>query len=174
MAFIKIVALCIAAAMIYGLIHDQITARLCIEYFTVAHPPVVISDSPTVQGLVWGVLATWWVGFMLGVPLAIVSLTGDYPPWTAKRLVRPVGILLIAMGVCAASAGLAGFLLASSGRISISPGWADAIAPEQHVKFVAVAWTHNASYLSGFIGGFVLIFHVWKSRCGDAFRASLR
>src|SRR5438046_1821291 len=97
MAFLKIVALSIGAAVFYGVLHDQITARLCIEYFTVAHPPVVLSDSPTLQGLVWGVIATWWVGFLLGVPLAIVALTGDYPIWTAKSLMRPIGILLTIM-----------------------------------------------------------------------------
>ncbi len=172
--FLRIVALCIGAAVFYGLIHDQITARLCLEYFTVAHPPVVVSDSPTVQGLVWGVIATWWVGFLLGVPLAIVSLTGDYPPWTAKRLVRPIGILLATMAVCAASAGFLAYELASSGRITIAPGWADAITPEHHAPFVAVAWTHNVSYLSGFVGGIVLIFSVWNARCGNALRAALR
>jgi hypothetical protein len=30
----KIAITCIAAAILYGIIHDQITARICVEYFT--------------------------------------------------------------------------------------------------------------------------------------------
>lgn len=34
-----IVLLCAVVATTYGVVHDQITARLCIEYFTIDHPP---------------------------------------------------------------------------------------------------------------------------------------
>jgi hypothetical protein len=29
-----IVCMCVGAAVLYGIIHDQITARVCVEYFT--------------------------------------------------------------------------------------------------------------------------------------------
>lgn len=35
MKAIAIVLLCIASAVVYGILHDQITARLCVEYFTI-------------------------------------------------------------------------------------------------------------------------------------------
>jgi len=35
MEYIKIVLLAIAAAISYGILHDQITVRVCIEYFTI-------------------------------------------------------------------------------------------------------------------------------------------
>jgi len=38
MEFLKIWLLCIVAAVIYGILHDQATARVCVEYFSVAHP----------------------------------------------------------------------------------------------------------------------------------------
>jgi len=31
---------CILAAVFYGILHDQITARICVEYFTIGHPIV--------------------------------------------------------------------------------------------------------------------------------------
>jgi len=31
---VGIVLLCVAAAVVYGIVHDQITARVCVEYFT--------------------------------------------------------------------------------------------------------------------------------------------
>ena len=51
---VKIVLLCIAAAVVYGILHDQVTARVCVEYFTIGHPPVFNTDSPTLLALGWG------------------------------------------------------------------------------------------------------------------------
>jgi len=62
MEALKIAVTCIVAAVLYGIVHDQFTARICIEYFTIFHPPVFHTQSPTLLGIGWGILATWWVG----------------------------------------------------------------------------------------------------------------
>ena len=80
MQVLAIVALCIGAAVVYGIAHDQITARICVEYFTIGHPPVFATDDPTLLGLGWGVIATWWVGLMLGIFLALAARAGRRPP----------------------------------------------------------------------------------------------
>ena len=54
-----IVMLCIFAAIGYGIVHDKITAHLCVEYFTIGHPPDFGTDNPALLGLGWGILATW-------------------------------------------------------------------------------------------------------------------
>jgi hypothetical protein len=90
--FAAIIVLCIVAAVIYGVVHDQITARICVEYFTIGHPPVFGTDDPTLLGLGWGVIATWWVGLILGVLLALSSRVGSWPQLSAKQLVRPLAI----------------------------------------------------------------------------------
>jgi hypothetical protein len=54
MEIIKIWLLSIAAAILYGILHDQVTARVCLEYFTVFHPPVFDTTSPTLLALGWG------------------------------------------------------------------------------------------------------------------------
>ncbi|MEM7013599.1 MAG: hypothetical protein AAF585_19175 [Verrucomicrobiota bacterium] len=51
MEFIKIILLSIVAAVVYGILHDQVTARICVEYFTIGHAQLIDSDSPTVLGL---------------------------------------------------------------------------------------------------------------------------
>ena len=51
----------VLAAAGYGIIHDQITARICLEYFTIGHTPVFATTSPTLLALGWGVIATWWL-----------------------------------------------------------------------------------------------------------------
>jgi len=74
---LAIVGLCIAAAIGYGIGHDQITARVCVEYFTIGHPPIFSTDSPRLLGLGWGIMATGWVGLVLG--LGPSSPTPDLP-----------------------------------------------------------------------------------------------
>ena len=58
MQFTKIVGMSIIAAVLYGIAHDQITARICVEYFTIGHPPIFGTDDATLLGLGWGIFAT--------------------------------------------------------------------------------------------------------------------
>ena len=117
MKTLAIVALCVCSAVIYGIIHDQITARICVEYFTIGHPPVFNTDSPTLLGLGWGVIATWWVGLILGVPLAMVSRLGSRPKRTVGSLIRPLAVLLLIMACCGLLSGAIGYVLARNGQV---------------------------------------------------------
>ena len=62
MESLKIILLCVLAAIVYGILHDQVTARVCVEYFTIGHPPIFHTDDPTLLAFGWGVIATWWMG----------------------------------------------------------------------------------------------------------------
>ncbi|NIM70118.1 MAG: hypothetical protein GTN86_05960, partial [Xanthomonadales bacterium] len=57
--------------------------------------------SPTLLGLGWGVFATWWLGAILGIGLALAARGGKRPKSTARSLVRPIGILIGFMGALA-------------------------------------------------------------------------
>src|SRR3954471_17977370 len=103
--FGAIILLCLVAAVVYGVVHDQITARICVEYFTIGHPPIFETDDPTLLGLGWGVIATWWVGLILGVSLAICSRLGSRPKISAAQLVRPLAVTLSTIAIFAALAG---------------------------------------------------------------------
>src|SRR5262249_39988177 len=98
---LAIVLMCVAAAVCYGIAHDQVTARVCVEYFTVGHPPAFGTQDPTLLGIGWGIIATWWVGLLLGVPLAIVARAGSRPKQSVLSLFRPLTWLLAVMAVCA-------------------------------------------------------------------------
>jgi hypothetical protein len=95
MQSLKIILACVLAAILYGIAHDQITARFCIEYFTVFHEKIVETQSPTLLGLAWGVVATWWVGAIFGILLAMVSRLGSRPKLQFRDLFRPIGLLLV-------------------------------------------------------------------------------
>lgn len=156
-----IVLMCVFAAVVYGIVHDQITARVCVEYFTIGHPPIFPTDDPTLLGLGWGIIASWWVGLILGLGLAIASRVAGRPP---QSLARPVVMLLVVMGISAAAMGLVGYLLAESESVFLLEPLASEVPPEKHSRFLADLWAHNTSYAVGFVGGLVVIVRVWRSR----------
>lgn len=164
MQFVGIILLCVFSAVVYGVVHDQITARICVEYFTIGHPPVFHTDSPTLLGLGWGVIATWWVGALLGVPIAIAARVGSRPKRSAASLVRPIIGLLLVMAVFAVISGMIGYLLARRGVVTLPEPLSSAIPAEHHIPFLADLFAHNASYVFGFVGGIVLVVLTWRSR----------
>ncbi|MCC2672201.1 MAG: hypothetical protein K0Q72_4673 [Armatimonadetes bacterium] len=160
----KIIGGSILAAVAYGIAHDQITARVCVEYFTIGHANVFGTESPTLLALGWGIIATWWVGLMLGIPLAIAARFGSRPKLVVRELHRPLGRLLLWMGGTAIVAGVVGYALARSGVIWLEPSLATEISPDRHARFQADAFAHEASYLVGFIGGLVVCRSTWLRR----------
>ena len=104
MQSLLIVGLSILACVLFGIGHDQVTARICVEYFTIGHPPLFDTTSPTLLGFGWGVAATWWVGLILGILLALAARAGRRPERDAGTLVKPIAILMLVCGVCAIAA----------------------------------------------------------------------
>lgn len=163
-AFLEVVALGLGAAVLYGIVHDQVTVRVCLEYFTVGHPPIFATRSPTLLALGWGIVATWWVGLPLGIGLAVAARAGRRPVRSPRSLLRPVGLLLAATGACSLVSGITGLLLASRGAIRLWDPMATLVPPERHARFLADLWAHSASYFVGGVGGVLLAGRVWVSR----------
>ena len=161
---IRIVALAIAAAVAYGIVHDQFTARICVEYFNVYHDPILQTASPTLLALGLGIAATWWMGFGLGLPLALAAQIGSRPRRDARSLVRPIASLLGVMALGAVLAGATGYLLVATGTISIRGFVGDSIPPSRYARFACDYFAHNASYAVGGFGGLVVIAYVWWER----------
>lgn len=121
-----------------GIIHDQITARVCLEYFTVAHPPLFPTSSPTLLGLYWGIAATAGLGLVFGLVLALVSQSVGLPPIPPSRQVRPILLLLMVMGSGALLAALLGYQLSQRHLLFLPPSLARAIPVRMHDRFLAV------------------------------------
>ena len=159
MKSLKIILLCIVSAIVYGILHDQVTARVCVEYFTIGHAPIFNTESPTLLAFGWGIVATWWVGLILGILAALVSRLGSWPKLDAANLIRPIVILLIVMGISSLLVGIVGYEVAQAGILRLPEPLASRLPTTRQTPFFADWWAHQNAYGVGFIGGLVLC--VW-------------
>jgi hypothetical protein len=164
MKSLAIISFSIIAAAVYGVLHDQVTARICIEYFTEFHPPVFHTDSPSLLALGWGVYATWWMGAIFGIVLAIAARAGSRQRRDASDLIWPLISVLLTTGAVALLAGMAAFLLAKKEMLVLSPPLSQEVLPDRQTRFIAVLCAHWASYIVGALGGMVLVVRTWRSR----------
>jgi len=124
--YAKICALATGGAITYGILNDQVTARLSPEYFSKGFHFVMRdrwkgpvmgrckrvlenTQSPTVVGIVWGTVATWWMGALLSVPVMLSARAGSWPQLGAKDLLLPTGVALAGMGAASLIAGVRGY-----------------------------------------------------------------
>jgi len=160
MEFLRIVVFSTLAAIVYGILHDQVTAHLCVEYFSIAHPDIFHTQSPFLLALGWGAVATWWVGLPLGVFAAIAARAGS-PPRLSLSDIRPLIFgLLITMALCAFAAGLYGAYGSAHGWFPPPGNWGAVIPKSKWVAFTADAYAHLASYAAGIVGGILLIVYI--------------
>lgn len=164
MQSLRIIGLAIGCCVAYGILHDQLTARICVEYFTIGHPPVFPTDDPTLLALGWGIIATWWVGAILGFLLAIAARFGSTPKRSAAELVRPMMGVMFASALFAVVVGGIGYAAARNGWVFLVGELAVRVPTEKHVYFLTDLWAHSASYLAGFVGGLIVVVQTWRAR----------
>jgi len=150
--FLKIVVLGLVVAMGYGIVHDQVTTRVSIEYFTIGHPPIFNTDSPTLLAFGWGVVATWRLGAVLGLVTAAFARFGSRPKLSASQLLRPVAGLVLLMAIMSLVFGILGYLSAAHGAARLDGSLAVRVPQASHNRFVADLWAHRAAYLTSYFG----------------------
>ncbi|MGC8551630.1 MAG: hypothetical protein ACP5O7_02070 [Phycisphaerae bacterium] len=160
-SMLAIVALCVLCGVGYGIIHDEITARICPQYFNVDHPalgwPAVFhSRSPTVLGLAWGIVATAPLVTFFGVMLALAAQAGRWPQVAPRVLALPLVIGLLFMAACAVAGGLSGHRVRLASAHALS---ASAVRFKNISNIVGERtdfYAHAASYLAGAVVGLAL------------------
>lgn len=167
---LKIEAMCILAAIIYGIAHDMVTAHVCIEYFTIGHFDVYPGgDTPAWRyALYWGVAATWWVGTALGLLVILAGrVSSRWPRLSARQVAKPMIVVLGVQWVAAMCVLAISYMVLGSG-FEARDRLSSAVPLEAHRGFVADWITHLFSYGAGLASALILCALVvrqrWKMR----------
>lgn len=159
---LKIVLVTTLWFILYGILNDQITIRICAEYFTVFHPRIIDSDNITVIAMAWGIVATWWFGLSVGVILALISRFLTVHKIDTIRPLLRLGCGLSLFAFClSVFAGLIGYVFAANGIIMVSY-WFRGIPQAAEARFLAVLFWHNALYLGGGLSGVILAVDILR------------
>jgi hypothetical protein len=162
--FLKTIATCILASVLYGLIHDQITIRICPQYFTIWHPHVIETDSLTVLALVWGVIATWWMGAFLGILVGGSATFGQWPIPSFNYIFKCILWIMGASAIGAILAGLIAWQIHAIAPAFIMREQIASLDLETQRRFTIDLFIHNASYNVAPIGAIIASIFIWRRR----------
>lgn len=96
--FLQIEIVCIMTSILYGIINDKIVSHICISYFTRGFHRIASNyfpfewvrnwsrdeTSPNKVAVIWGTMATFQLGFALGIPVSLACLIGDNPLYASS------------------------------------------------------------------------------------------
>jgi hypothetical protein len=183
----KIFAACIAAASLYGVAQDQITYRHCPEYFTQGfhrrmmnrwNGPVLGTakqlfdnnpDNPTLRASIWGVIASWWMGALIGIPVTLACRVGPWKKIGYKDLVKPLACTMSLTGANVALVGIQAHQLTQGIDVEWSKYWLDSHGVNtqgvtDYHGFFTDANAHSVAYLVGPLWSCALTGYLLKYR----------
>lgn len=160
----RIMLLAVVVLCGYAMLQDQVSARLCPEYFTVLHNPIPGVTDPTLLGLIWGFLGAAPGGLVLGYVLGLCATAGRHPPWGVRRLVRPLMALTGFVGFVTAVTGLAVWRHLDLFGVRFEEGFLAGVPAERHRAAFVVACYHLAAYAASVAGSVGLCVWVGVSR----------
>jgi len=160
----KIVLMSVLAAMAYRVVQDQVTVRVCVEYFAMGHNPVLSTESTALLAYGRWMIASWWWGLLLGVPLAAAARFGSKPKTKAVTLREPMIHLLVRVACYAVLAGLAGYFAVKQGWFGVIESMEHDLVPEREAAYIAVLWAHWTAYGSSAVEGIAFCIRTWRRR----------
>ncbi len=162
------------AAIGYGILHDQIVVRICVEACGSGRPPSIDPSDPELVALVRGVLATWWVGAVAGFVLAFAARAGSRPKLGALELALPMLSTLLASAVSGVAGGLLGAWLAARGAIEVAEELARLVPQNEHVDYLTDLWARGGSLVGGALASLAVCVRTWRRRGRKRTRAARR
>ena len=168
-----VLAVCVAVALLYGIINDQITVTISWEYFyygkeldRVLGPAV----PPDMAALRWGaakvgMMATWSAGLIFGVALLLANNPMRSLPRMGYRRLLRIGlpIMVLSAVVCGVVGGIAGY----HGWLTwCSDDFADLVQMNMYrpYHFMCTWGVHLGGYVGGLIGTIVVVAVVLQRR----------
>jgi len=168
--FISIVVCTIAAAVCFGILHDQVTYSISPEYYTkfkfiqfgLADDNMKIQMSERAAALIVGIMATWWMGLLIGLFYAGILLFFKIKHGIWKIYFRTIALTF---GIAILS-GVTGYLYGKYHLLETEVDWYLPESLADRNSFICVGSIHNFSYIGGVIGCMAGIFYllIQKSR----------
>jgi hypothetical protein len=169
--------LAMAAAVLYGIVNDQVTLTLSPEYFTVfkrhQFAPLLeamgLGDAPPrLQAVVIGTAATWWFGLFLGMLVSLAGTIGRRPPSSTRQFLRGVRLVLLLTAGASLLFGATAYLLAPRvpgiGTEEAARYWPFLEGIREQRRAFAVGFWHDGAYLGGLAGTVLACIRVWRWR----------
>ena len=137
----------------YGGLHNQVSYTVSPDYFH-AFRFLQFGFSPEwhtrLGASVVGVMASWWMGLMIGTPIAAIGLLAPKPSDFARGFVKATLIVITVATVFSLGALIYGYMVFSGDNIAI---WAltwEGVG--DRVAFARAGNMHNMTYLGGGAG----------------------
>jgi tetrahydromethanopterin S-methyltransferase subunit F len=167
-----IVLSAIVIASIYGIIHDQFTYSISPEYYTkfkfyqfglIDNQDTVV-DNPRQTTILVGIMATWWMGLLIGLLLGLFSLRLKNLRLMFYTSIKAM-LLSLVIALATGLIGLAyGFLFLARQPSESLKYW---YIPDDIIdleSYIAVGSMHNFSYVGGLLGLAVAIIFINRIR----------
>ena len=162
--FLGLMAIAVLAAAAFGALHNQVSYTVGPDYFhTFKFRQFTIPRemAPRLGAMEVGILASWWMGVLMGLPPLVLGLFTLRP---AGRYWRAgLRAIALAVGVTALTA-LAGLLF---GLVVVTPETAAQVPlpveTQDPVGFLRAGAMHDASYLGGVLGMLAAVWLIWRS-----------
>jgi len=168
--FFLLLMLAALGAAIFGALHNQLSYSVGPDYFhSIKFPQFAIPDTtpPRLGAAQVGVLASWWMGPIVGLPAFLYGLVA-VP--TARSFfaagVGGIGLVLL-LSTFTAALGLFG------GIVSDATGLLGPLVTPEGVDrsdFLRAGLMHDATYLGGALGALVAIWPMRRARAIDSAR----
>ncbi len=157
----------IVTASVFGILHDQVTFTISPEYYTQFKfnqfgLDLYGKDSHRLLVCIVGIMATWWVGLILGIVFSVMSLFLKTPKEMIAISMRAVVITLIITVVTAVIGYFYGrFILINSDNLM------NIYDIKDFENYLIVGSIHKYSYAGGGIGLFAgsLYISIKALRC---------
>jgi hypothetical protein len=164
--------ICVATALLYGIVNDLITSTISWEYFSYGKGlwPDVVPDIPPNQmqlhlaACVVGMKATWTAGLIIGVAILLANNPRkDRRQLPIESLIKFLPIVLLITVTTAILFGIAGYFgwLALFSNDFTQMLRHDEMRPH---RFIAVFGIHLGGYIGGLLGIIAAVISIFRMR----------
>lgn len=144
-AFVLVLASIIAG--IYGIIHDQITITISLDYFLYFKGLYATSAPYRLGAAFIGWSSTWWVGFLAAFALVVCLMIKKQSNGMLKKVLKDAMIIICISAAAGTVGGVFGYL------IPVKVDFFYQLALEYHVENYAAFFSVWMIHIFGYVGG---------------------